>query len=191
MKLRVAYAKSRYKVKVYQTPLVVTSYRDEHGVARNKTIVSLAKLPAFLVQLIDKALKLGDNRVLDEYVSLQEIQHEESVVLGPVWVVWTVLKQLGIFSLLMAALSFPHAVAILAIVVERVISTKPRSVMALQRRFADDPLAYLLDPDKVPGLKTWYSALAKLEAQREWILQELYRRNPSPEQLFLYDITSS
>ena len=44
MKLRVAYAKRRYKDKVYETPLVVTSYRDANGVARNKTIVSLANL---------------------------------------------------------------------------------------------------------------------------------------------------
>ena len=191
MKLRVAYAKSRYKDKLYQTPLVVTSYRDENGVARNKTIVSLAKLPSFIVELIDRALKLGDTSVLDEYVSIKEIQHEESIVLGPVWVVWSVLKQLGLFGLLMTALSFRQAVAVLAIIVERVVSSKPRSVMALQRRFADDPLAYLLNPEKVPALKTWYGALAKLEAKREWILQELYRRNPSPEQLFLYDITSS
>ena len=106
MKLRVAYAKSRYKGKVYRTSLVVTSYRDEHGVARNKTLVSLAKLPAFVVEVIDQALKLGHSHVLDDYVSIHEIDPVESVVVGPVWVAWTVLKQLGIFGWLMTALSF-------------------------------------------------------------------------------------
>ena len=191
MKLRVAYAKSRYKGKVYQTPLVVTSYRDEHGTARNKTLVSLAKMPAFLVELIDQALKLGDTSVLEKYVSLEELQYLHAVVLGPVWVVWSVLQQLGIFAWLRASLSFPQAVAVLMIVVERVIAARPRSVMALQRRFAAEPLAYLLHSGKAPALKTCYGALAKLEEKREFILRELYRRNPPPGQLFLYDITSS
>jgi hypothetical protein len=60
MKRRVAYAKSRYKDTVYETPLVVTSYRDEHGTSRNTTIVSLAKLPAFIVKLVEEGLKRGD-----------------------------------------------------------------------------------------------------------------------------------
>ena len=60
MKLRVAYAKCRYKDRVYETPLVVTSYRDEHGTSRNKTIVSLAKLPKYIVKLVEEGLKRGD-----------------------------------------------------------------------------------------------------------------------------------
>ena len=67
MKLRVAYAKRRYKDKVYETPLVVTSYRDENGVARNRTILSLAKLPAYIVKLVEEGLKRGDAGALDEY----------------------------------------------------------------------------------------------------------------------------
>ena len=61
MKLRVAYAKRRYKDKVYQTPLVVTSYRDENGVARNQTVLSLAALPRHAVKALEKALKNGDD----------------------------------------------------------------------------------------------------------------------------------
>jgi hypothetical protein len=191
MKLRVAYAKSRYKDTVYETPLVVTSYRDENGVARNKTIVSLAKLPRFVVNVIDAALKRGDTSVLDEYVHPDEIHHLGSWVVGPVFVVITLLKQLGIFSLVLAHLTRKQALAIFAIIVERVISCKPASVMALQRRFAHEPLAYVLDVEKSPSLKTWYAALARLEDHRESILQALYRRNHPPGQLFLYDITSS
>ena len=191
MKLRVAYAKRRYKDKVYVTPLVVTSYRDKNGISRNKTLCSLAKLPDFVVKVIEKTLKLGDTSVLDQYVHIRDIYFLCSVVIGPVFVVFTLLKQLGIFSLLMAHLSFKQAAVILAILTERVISPKPLSVMALQRKFAQEPLAYLLDLDKSPALNTWYNALAKLESKREIILRELYQRNPTPGQLFLYDITSS
>jgi len=191
MKLRVMYARSRYKHKVYVTPLVVTSYRDANGVARNKTILSLAKLPSFVVHVIDQALKRGDTQVLEEYVHPDEIHFQRTLTVGPVFVVVTILKQLGIFSLLQAQLTLKQAAIVLAIVVERVISSKPLSVMALQRRFAHEPLAFMLDMEKSPALKTWYGALARLEDKRETILQALYQRNHSPGQVFLYDITSS
>ena len=191
MKLRVSYAKRRYKDKTYVTPLVVTSYRDEEGVSRNRTMCSLAKMPDFIVRLIEQALKLGDTDILNEYVSIKEVKFLSTLLVGPVFVVFSLLKQLGIFSLLMTHLTVKQAAVIFAIVTERVISPKPLSVMALQRNFDREPLAYLLDMEKAPALKTWYGALAKLEEKREVILQELYRRNHPPGQLFLYDITSS
>jgi transposase len=191
MKLRVAYAKRRYKDRTYSTPLIVTSYRDANGTPRNKTITSLAKLPAFLVDLIDRALRLGDANLLEQYLHIGELRHIRSLVIGPVYLVVSLLKQLGIFSLLHARLSPKQATAILAIVVERVIAAKPLSVMALQRNFAGEPLAHLLGLEKAPALKTWYAALAQLEDRRESILQALYERNHTPGQLYLYDITSS
>lgn len=191
MKMRVAYAKSRYKDTVYTTPLVVTSYRDENGVARNKTLASLAKLPDFIVKLIEKALQRGDDSVLEEYVHIQDVHYLSSMTVGPVYVVWSLLKQLGIYGLLFASLSIQQARAILAIIIERVISSKPMSVMALQRLFSQEPLAYLLGATRSPALNTWYAALAQLEEKRESILQALYQRNHSPGDLYLYDITSS
>jgi transposase len=170
---------------------VVTSYRDANGTPRNKTLVSLAKLPDFVVDLIDRALRLGDTDVLEQYVHIDQLQHLHSLVLGPVYVAWSLLQQLGIFALLRISLSAKQAAAILAIVVERVIAAKPLSVMALQRNFAQEPLAPLLGLEKAPALKTWYSALAQLEEHRESILQALYQRNHTPGQLYLYDITSS
>jgi hypothetical protein len=83
MKLRVAYAKRRYKDKTYETPLVVTSYRDERGVSRNETIVSLARLPKYIVTLVEEGLKRGDASVLDECVPLRAIAYPGSVVVGP------------------------------------------------------------------------------------------------------------
>lgn len=189
--MRVAYARSRYKDKVYETPLVVTSYRDENGTPRNKTIVSLAKLPRFIVKLVEEGLRRGDDSVLEEYVHIKDYDYVRSVVIGPVFVVLTVLKQLGIFGLLRASLTIRQSAAILAIIVERVVWPKPLSVMALQRRFQKEGLSYLLEMDKSPALKTWYGALAKLEQKREVILQQLYERNHSAGRLYLYDITSS
>ena len=191
MKLRVAYARRRYKDKVYETPLVVTSYRDGEGVSRNKTIASLAKLPNYIVELVEEGLKRGDASALDDCVALHEIAYPGSVVVGPAFVVLTVLKQLGIYDAVMSSLSQQQAAAILNIVVERVVAAKPLSVMAQQRRFAQEPLAFLMGLREAPSLNTWYAALATLEGRREGMLQELFARNQAPGDLYLYDITSS
>jgi len=191
MKLRVAYARRRYKDKVYETPLVVTSYRDEEGVPRNKTIASLAKLPKYIVELVEEGLKRGDAGALDECVPLREITYPGSVVVGPAFVVLTVLRQLGVYDAVMSSLPGQQAAAILNIVVERVVAAKPLSVMAQQRRSGQEPLAFLLGWNEAPSLKTWYAALATLESRREEMLQELFARNHAPGDLYLYDITSS
>jgi len=191
MKLRVAYAKCSYKDKSYETPLVVTSYRDEHGVSRNRTIVSLAKLPKYIVKLVEEGLKRGDASVLDEYVPVHEIAYSGSVVVGPTFAVVTILKQLGVYEAVTRLLPRQQAAAILNIVTERVIAAKPLSVMAQQRRFAQEPLSFLLGLEKGPSLRTWYTALATLEGVRETMLQELFARNHAPGTLYLYDITSS
>ena len=191
MKLRVAYAKRRYKDRVYVTPLVVTSYRDEQGTARNKTVASLAGLPDHVVKAVDAALKQGESGPLDKCVSLRELAYPGSVVVGPAFVVLTVLKQLGIYDAVMSSLPPQQAAAILNIVVERVVAAKPLSVMAQQRRFSEEPLSFLLGMQDAPSLNTWYAALATLEKRREGILQGLFARNHSPGELYLYDITSS
>lgn len=191
MKLRVAYAKSRYRDKVYVTPLVVTSYRDERGTSRNKTVASLAGLPDHVVKAVETALKQGASRPLDESVFLREIAYPGSVVVGPTFVVLTMLKQLGIYAAVTSSLPTQQAPAILNIVVERVVAVKPLSVMAQQRRFAQEPLAFMMGSPEAPSLNTWYAALATLEGRREGILQELFARNQAPGDLYLYDITSS
>ena len=191
MKMRVAYARRRYKDKVYETPLIVTSYRDEKGTPRNKTLANLAKLPKFVVEVIDKALRRGDDGVLEEYVHIDDLEYSGSAAVGPAFVALALLKQLGVSELLRESLTPKQAAAVLSIIVERVTEAKPLSVMAQQRRFEREPIARLLGEEKAPALKTWYGALAKLEENRESILQDLYKRNHSPGNLFLYDITSS
>ncbi len=120
--MRVAYARRRYKDKVYETPLVVTSYRDENGTPRNKTLANLAKLPRFVVELIEKALKRGDDSVLEEYVHIDDLKYPGSTVIGPSFVALALLKQLGVFELLTKFLTPKQATAILSIIVERMIS---------------------------------------------------------------------
>ena len=191
MKLRVAYARRRYKDKVYETPLVVTSYRDEKGTARNKTILSLAGMPAYIVKLIEAGLKRGDASVLDEYAPVKTISYENALVVGPAFVVLHLLKQLGIYQAIQGALPQQQAVALLNIVVERVTAPKPLSVMAQQRLFEQTPASFLLDAPETPALKTWYAALATLEKNRETILQQLFAHNHTADDLYLYDITSS
>ena len=119
MKLRIAYAKRRYKDKVYVTPLVVTSYRDEQGTARNKTVASLTGLPDHAVRAVEAALKQGEGAALDEYVSVREIAYPGSVVVGPAFVVLTVLKQLGIYDAVISSLPPQQATAVLNIVTQR------------------------------------------------------------------------
>jgi transposase len=189
--MRVAYAKCRYKDRVYETPLVVTSYRDGHGTSRNKTIVSLAKLPGYVVKLVEEGLKRGDTSALEDYVPLHELAYAGAVAVGPTAVVLTVLKQLGLYAALQASLPAQQAAAVLNIIVERVVASKPLSVMAQQRRFGQEPMSFLLGLRAAPALSTWYAALATLEARREALLQELFARTRGPGALYLYDITSS
>ena len=191
MKMRVGYARRSYKGKVYETPLVITSYRDEHGTPRNKTLANLGNLPTFIVNLIAEALKRGDATVLEEYVHVKEIVHQGSLIIGPAFVAFSVLKQLGIFQLVQSCLSVKHFIAVMAIIVERIIAPKPLSVMALQRLYEKEASSFLLNEKKAPSLKTWYGALAALEGKREEILKALYSRNHAPGKLYLYDITSS
>ena len=191
MKMRVGYARRSYNGKVYETPLVITSYRDEHGTPRNKTLANLGKLPAFIVTLIAEALKRGDAGVLDEYVHVKEITHLGSLMIGPAFVALSVLRQLGIIDIVKACLSVKHFIAIIAIVIERVISPKPLSVMALRRLYEKEAVSFLLHEEKAPSLKTWYGALFALEENREDILKALYHENHTPGKLYLYDITSS
>ena len=191
MKMRVGYARRSYNGKVYETPLVITSYRDEHGTPRNKTLANLGKLPAFIVTLIAEALKRGDAGVLDEYFHVTEITHLGSLMIGPAFVALSVLRQLGIIDIVKACLSVKHFIAIIAIVIERVISPKPLSVMALRRLYEKEAVSFLLHEEKAPSLKTWYGALFALEENREDILKALYHENHTPGKLYLYDITSS
>ena len=191
MKLRVTYAKRSYKDRVYTTPLVQYSYRDEYGTPRHKTVLSLAKLPDHVVQAIDVALQHGETQVLDTQASVATFRYERAVSLGPAWVSHQVMTQLGMVTAVRTHLTSAQAVAVLAFIQERVTAERPLSVSALQRQFADSPSCCVLGSPASPALNTWYAALSSLEQHRPAILTALYRQSPPPLRVFLYDITSS
>jgi hypothetical protein len=191
MKLRVTYAKRSYKDRVYITPLIQYSYRDEHGTPRHKTVLSLAKLPAHVVKVIDDALQHGDTRVLETQTPVANFRYERAVSLGPAWVSHQVMAQLGIVAALRTHLTPAQAVAALGFIQERVTAERPLSVSALQRHFDEAPSRYLLGSPSSPALNTWYAALTSLEHHRPAILKALYQQSPPPLRVFLYDITSS
>lgn len=191
MKLRVTYAKRSYKDRVYTTPLVQYSYRDEHGTPRHKTVLSLAKLPDHVVKAIDEALQHGDTRVLETQAPVANFRYERAVSLGPAWVSPQLMTQLGIVAAVRSHLTSAQAVAALAFIQERVTAERPLSVSALQRHFEHAPFRCLLGSPSSPALNTWYAALSALEQHRPAILNAFYQQSPPPLRVFLYDITSS
>ena len=191
MKLRVTYAKRSYKDKVYVTPLVQYSYRDEKGVPRHKTLLSLAKLPDYLVKVIDEALKRGENSVIDDLFPEAGIQYQFSVGIGAAFVAWAVLAQLAVTTLLKKYLTEVKALAVTAFIIERMIAEKPLSIVAQRRQFDGSPIHYVLGSPPTPSLNGWYQSFAELEKVRDKILEDLYARKSNTDKVFLYDITSS
>ena len=192
MRLRVIYAKKRYKDKIYTTPLVVTSYRDAKGVPRHKTLINLSVLPSFLITTIENALKDGDVEVLQQHSLISDFKYLQSLTIGPAYVVFQLLHQLHIVHLLKTYLTKAQALVICALIIERVTAENPLSVSALCRRFEKEASAYLLEAStETPQLQTWYRALGALEKNRETILKELFTRHQRAGELYLYDITSS
>ena len=191
MKLRVIYAKRKYKGKTYTTALVVTSYRDAAGVSRHKTVINLSALPSFLVSLIEKALKLGDVDILHQYGLIADFKYLTSLVIGPAYVVFQLLKELGIIAILKTFLTKTQVTIICALIIERVTHGKPLSVSALCRRFTKEASFHLLGGSQSPELKTWYRSLGALEKNREAILKELFKKHQPAGELYLYDITST
>ena len=117
MKLRVTYAKRKYKGKTYTTPLVVTSYRDAAGVPRHKTIINLSALPQFLVSLIEKGLKLGDVDILHQYGLIDDFKYLTSLVIGPAYAVFQLLNELGIILVLKSFLTKTQVMIICALII--------------------------------------------------------------------------
>jgi len=191
MKLRVSYAKRNYKGKTYVTPLIVTSYRDEKGVARNKTILNISSLPDFVVKIIESALKIGDSDILSQFVDFTKINFTKALTVGPAYVVMQIMIQISMFSILKKYLTGTQFFIIASLVIERVVSDKARSIMGYHKMASSEPTSILLGVNEIPDRKTWYNTVGVLETFREKILIDLYKQNNRNSNLFLYDITSS
>ena len=143
MKLRVVYAKSSYKGKTYTCPLVQYSYRDENGTPRHKTVASLAKLPEYIVKLIDQALKIGDTATLQEHVPVNII-YRKAVAIGSALVALHILSVLGLLALFKTLLTKTHALIAVIFIVERIVFEKPLSISATRRQFEGSAIHCLL-----------------------------------------------
>jgi len=187
MKLRVTVARRKYKDRVYETPLVVTSFRDENGVPRTKTVVNLTGLPPHAVEAVRRALRDGPEAVSAGV----PVRYSHSVPVGGAHAVRHVLQRLGVTDVLARHLSPKQLTAVLAMITQRVSGEKAASKRRLCDDFAQSGLSLLLGEPKGPALQTWYRALDALEVSREEILTALFPSGRSGTRLFLYDITSS
>lgn len=185
MKLRVDYIKRPYKDKTYVYPFLVSSYRDENGVSRNKVIQNLSHLPEYVVEAIRIALR-SEGEV--KSVPVDTIKYLDSLPFGDTWAVWTIMKQIGIIDAL-EKLPDNHIIPIIASIVDRVINPKPYSKRALWDSFESSALKKILQAtDRIP-LQHWYNALDSLHDCQMDIQKQLY--NGHTNRVYLYDITSS
>lgn len=187
MKMRVMIARRRYKDKVYETPLVVTSFRDDNGVSRNRTVLNLTGLPSHAIEAVRVALRGGPNST----PAGVPVRYSHSIPVGATHAVVHLLRRLGIDRVLQQHLPAKQLTAVLAMIVQRVTGEKAASKSRLCRDFPDTGLALMRDEREGPALKTWYEALDTLERARMEILTALFPQRGRRPRLFLYDITSS
>jgi len=171
MKLRVSYAKRRYKDKVYVTPLLVYSYRDEKGVPRNKTVFNLSILPPQAITALEKALRSPSSSLF----SLADIQYQFSLPWGNFLAVKHLMRELSIEEALqILPPSSPEMV--LMMIVNRVTEAKPLSMRALCDSWSFTPLPLVTGNSHSPKLDYWYDTLSTLYHNQETIETELYEK---------------
>lgn len=180
-------ARRRYKDKVYETPLVVTSYRDDNGVSRNRTVLNLTGLPPHAIHAVRVALREGPHAT----PAGLPVRYSHSVPVGATHAVVHLLHDIGIGRALEDRLPAKQFTAVLAMIVQRVTAEKAASKRRLCHDFAESALALIRDERQGPALKTWYQALDSLARARPQILKALFPKRHSKPRLFLYDITSS
>jgi transposase len=185
MKMRVDYIKRPYKDKTYVYPFLVSSYRDENGVSRNKVIQNLSHLPEYVVEAIRIALR-SEGEV--KSVPVDTIKYLDSLPFGDTWAVWTIMKQIGIVDAL-EKLPDNHSIPIIASIVDRVINPKPYSKRALWDAFESSALKKILQVIDQSPLHHWYNALDSLYDCQMDIQKQLYQGHTN--RVYLYDITSS
>lgn len=185
MKMRVAYISRPYKDKVYSYPFLVTSYRDKDGVARNKTIMKLSNLPERAVAALDAALRSDEDI---QMVPKQSIRFYEAIPFGDIWAAFRLAEDLGIIE---AFSQFPeeHQVTLTAMIIDRVINSKPYSKRALSDTYKESALSRIINSPSTPELHEWYRSLETLYAHQIEIQKKLFPERV--DKVFLYDITSS
>ncbi len=186
MKLRVSYAKRRYKDKVYVTPLLVTSYRDESGVPRNKTVLNLSDLPAHAIAALEEALQYGDPPKFD----VGSMKYQFSANFGDCMAVMRLMKKLGVTSSL-ECLTAAQQDMVAVMIWNLVCHSNPMVFDKLVRRWNQTAWPVLLGRSVAPRLEFWYGALKELGAKKENIDNALYdhhRNRNRARTLYLHQV---
>ncbi len=171
--------------RTYVTILLRHSYR-EGGKGQKRTIANLTHCPPEDVAAIELALEHKHD--LSALGSLKDVQLQEGLSMGAVWVVYQVGKRLGIEKAL--GTDFAGKLALWQ-VIARVIEQGSRlsAVRLAQVHAACDVLGIRrgFDENDLYANLTW---LCNEQAEIERRLFRARRGNKKPE-LFLYDVTSS
>lgn len=156
MKLRVTHAKRRYKDKVYVTPLLVYSYRDENGVPRNKTVFNLSILPPHAIAALENALRSPSSPLMTP--NDVHYQYQFSVPFGNVLAVKHLMGELGIEAAL-GILSEAQQQMVFMMIVNRVTVAKPLSMRALVDSWPKSCMPLITAHQAPPKLDCWYDTL--------------------------------
>jgi len=178
-------AKSHQNGKTYTRALIRDSYR-ENGKVKHRTIANISKCTLEEINAIRLALKYK-GKLADFILEQNEIQMEQGLSVGAVFVLHKIAQELGIVK---ALGSTEEAKLSLWMILTRLIEPGSRlgNVRLAQRHAAVDVLG--LDAFNEDNL---YGALDWIGTKQPVIEKRLFQNRYSGEKpkLFLYDVTSS
>lgn len=183
--MHVDYCKSSYKDKKNISILLRETYRD-NGKVRHKTILNLTNYPKNEIEAIKLAFKFKDN--LSQLGNIQDIKISNKYIFAPTYVLYQIANQLGINKILGNS---QEAKQILWLIISQII--KPSSKCGAVR------LANIHAAPEIIGLENFnednlYKSLNWLSENQQKIEKHLFNfrfKNYEPNNLFLYDVTSS
>jgi transposase len=182
-KYRVIRAKKKYKDKIYETPFIGYSYRDENAMPRTHLECNISFLPPQAVAAVEQALKQQAEIAVGKLFS-----YKASLPIGDVWAVHQLATQLGIPRAL-EPLGEKDTPILLSMIYDRVLNPKPRSKRALRDAFPDGAVARILGNPPNAALSQWYEALDHIYEHQDRMQKSLFQSGDG--RMFLYDITST
>jgi len=183
--MRVEYIKKKVNGKTYSYPFLVSSYRDENGRPTKKVIQALSYLPEETVNAMKVSLQ---TKTEVKFVPEGSVAFINSISFGSEYVVFELLKQIGVVSAL-AGLNANNQKTVIASIIDRVINPKPYSKKSLSKNFYRSIAKRLLFAEQEIPEQAWYDSLEELYENQEQVEKKLF--NEPVNNLYLYDITSS
>ncbi len=183
--MHIDYCKSDYKGKKNISILLRETYRD-NGKIKHRTILNLTNYPKEEIEAMKLAFKFKDN--LAQLGNIQDIKISNKYIFAPTYVLYQIANQLGITKVLGNS---QEAKQILWLIISQII--KPSSKCGAVR------LANIHAAPEVIGLENFnednlYKSLNWLSENQQKFEQQLFNfryKNSEPNNLFLYDVTSS